>query len=247
MKTKCLFLLFMVFSMAFAQAPAQDVESMVQPLISSITGALGTIGLLPRFDVCGEGVEKCNLLGSPQVRAFFIILIMLWMVLNVVLEMRPLLSAIFSFGLSSLMFTHLPSLFSIDVMGLFGFVFSGLFIFIWMDYILRFLWGFSSTTKLLLNISVTMIGMIFMSVLSIFEMISFWLSNIVSGWGIIFFFIFMFAMRIVNAYVGLLSVGPLKQTKIEGARSEVLVDATKAARDRYDAEQAGIEQKVNKP
>jgi hypothetical protein len=200
MKSASLLFLFLIFSGVFAQS----VENFIEPVFSTVLETAGKIGLLPRFNVC-EGEERCQLLSYPEVKAFFIVLVMVWMIFNVIFRTRAFNSAIFSLVITSLMFNHLPSLFSVSVMGLFTFVFSGLFVFMWMNYLMKFLWGFSPTTKLLLSISVTMIGMMFIGVKSIFDLLSNWLTYVVSWVGIVIFFVFMFLMRLMSAYAGFVS------------------------------------------
>ena len=219
-KTFLVFSLFFLFSASYAQS---ILDFDLGEFIPMITENLEAFGLVPNLSAGCENPDNCNVFELPSTRAFFIILILFWMILNIALGLGNMPSVLGGFFVTSLLFKYLPAVFimsgggtEVMAMGLFKFVFSGLFIFIWLDYIMRYLFAFSKTTKLFLQASITLIAIFFLNSINVFDLISNWLTWMVSGVGFGLFIVFMLAMRIVSAYAGLLSIGAAKDVRKEG-------------------------------
>ena len=212
-KTFLVFSLIFLFSTSYAQS---ILDFDLSEFIPMITDNLKAFGLVPDLSEGCEDPDNCNVFELESTRAFFIILILFWMVLNIALGFGTMPSILSGFFVTSLIFRYLPAIFGMDVMGLFKFVFSGLFIFIWLEYIMRYLFAFSKTTKLFLQASITLIAIFFLNSINVFDLISGWLTYVISGVGFVIFIVFMLAMRIISAYAGLLSIGAAKNLRKEG-------------------------------
>ncbi len=211
---------FLIFSLLFlfSNSYAQTILDFdLGEFIPMITDNLKAFGLVPNLSEGCDDPDNCNVFELPSTRAFFIILILFWMILNIAVGLGNMPSVLFGFFITSLIFKYLPAVFGMDVMGLFKFVFSGLFIFIWLEYIMRYLFAFSKTTKLFLQSSITLIAIFFLNAINVFDLISNWLNVMISGVGFIIFIVFMLAMRIISAYTGLLSIGAAKDVRGEGS------------------------------
>ena len=221
-KTFLVFSLIFLFSNSYAQT-LLDFD--LGEFIPMITDNLKEFGLVPDLSVgCGT-TPDCEVFGLESTQAFFIIFILLWMVLNIAIGLGNIPSMLVGFFVSSLVFKYVPAVFNLGIetqqplmaMGLFKFVFSGLFIFIWLEYIMRYLFAFSKTTKLFLQSSITLIAIFFLDAINVFDLISNWLTHLVSKVGFVIFIVFMLAMRIISAYSGLLSIGASKALRKEGS------------------------------
>ncbi|MBR9689447.1 MAG: hypothetical protein GOV01_00935 [Candidatus Altiarchaeota archaeon] len=237
-----LILVILITSMLHLPALAQtasdeDIEIMgfnlneiVDPMIAGLKG----IGLVPDLKRTCEDPDNCNVVELDETKNFFIILIMLWLIFNIAIGLADMPSAIFAFFATSFAFNHFPSLFVTGVtmgaaaigdvpesIGLFKYVFSALFVFVWVDYIMKYFWAISRTTKLFLNASITLIALFFMDVTNLFTMIEGWLSIFVTGIGFILFIAFMFAMKFFNTFFNIMNVKASRNIR-EGGREKVL-------------------------
>ncbi len=185
-----IFLALLLFSSVYAQGSDGLVYSLGN-ITKEISGAMTEYGLVPDL----QGFE------SDQTRAYFIILVMLWLVLSVTLGLGDFLSALLAYLLSSLAFNNFASLFQPSVAsGLFEYVFSTLFIFVWTEYLFSFAWSFSKSTRLFLAASVSSIAVSTMSITNIFRVIGGWIEWIFTGVGLAVFIVFMIGMRLFVLY-----------------------------------------------
>jgi hypothetical protein len=206
---KSSFLVFVVVFFVLCSAHAQTIMGFnVTEIVSSITTGLKGVGLVPDLQS----------LGSPETKAFFIILILMWMVFNIAIGISDLPSAIFSFFLTSFLFNHIPSLFlSGTAEGLFEYVFSALFVFIWVDYLLHYMWAISRTTKLFMGAAITMIALLFLNFTNIFTLLEGWVTSVLSVFGFIMFIFFMAGMRVFNTYFSMMNLRSAKALRRAGA------------------------------
>gem|GEM_PF-6018222 len=214
-----------------------DLSSMVASLTDSLKG----VGLIPDLSascrvpdttcssdsdcsgdsVCASSVcykANCNPLSNDDTKAFFMILLLLFMVLSIVIGLANFPSAIVAFFATSLLFNHLPSLFVTSVAhGLFEYTFSALFIFIWTDYIMKYMWAISPTTRLFLEASVTMIALFFMKIEAVYSLIETLLKNFLGTAGFIIFFVFMLVMHFINTFITLTNTKAARELRKVGS------------------------------
>jgi hypothetical protein len=197
----------------FAQDAGLEIMGFdVLEIIGTISSGLKGIGLVPDLQS----------FGAPETKAFFVVLLLMWMVFSVAVGLGDLPSAILAFFLSSLAFNHVPSLFVLTTaQGVFEYVFSALFIFVWVDYLLRYMWGITATTKLLLDAAVTMVAVMFLNFTNIYAVISGWVQSMLSVVGFVMFMVFMLGMRIFNAYFSLMNVSEARGLRRAGGPAVV--------------------------
>ena len=216
---RSLIFLAIFLSLAMVSVEAQEILSVdISDFIEPLAENLHKFGIIPRLDS----------FTSESSRAFFIILILMWLVFSVAIGLGDLPSAVFSFFLSSWLYNNIPSLFvPSSAQGLFSYVFSALFIFIWVDYIFKYLWSVSRTTKLFLEASITMIAVMFMEFSNIYAMIADWIGIVLSVFGFIAFILFLTVMKVFNAYFSLMNIRAADDTRKAG--KEAAIEAEKKA------------------
>ena len=193
----------------------------VKEILGQITTGLKGVGLVPDL----QGFDDAS------TKAFFIILILMWMVFSIAIGLDDLPAAIFSFFITSVLFNKLPALFVTDTtIGLFIHAFSALFIFIWVDYILHYMWGISSTTKLFLDASITMVAVMFLNFTNVFTIIEGWITLMLSWVGFFMFILFMLGMRVFNTYFSLMNIKSAKDIRSEGRKK---ADQAKSDADKF--------------
>jgi len=237
-------LVLFVSALALCGAFAQAEESMMimgfdmQEIMGTITGGMAGVGLVPDFKGACESCEsvgpdceygvECNpsagaawgkgLWEWGPTRAFFIIFFLVWMVFSIAVGIGDLPSAILSFFSASFLFNALPPLFVPGVaQGMFEYAFSALFMFIWVDYLLRYMWAMTQTTKLLLDAAITMMAIMFMNITNIFETMELWISSVLSVWGLVLFFVFMIGMKFFNTFSSLMNIQCVREMRTAGA------------------------------
>lgn len=226
-------LLAVIILLSLVPAHAQEIMGFdVSEIFSSISTGLKGVGLVPDLD----GVD------SEQTKAFVIVIVLLWMVYNIAIGLPDLPSAILAFFTSSFLFNKVPSLFvssaaESTVMGLFEHTFSALFVFIWVDYILHYVWALSRTTKLFVNAAVTMMAVMFMNFTNIFVIMKGWIDIMLSTTGFILFLIFMMGMRIFNTYFSMMNIRSAR-TMRRGAGAGYTM-AKKAAQETVEQQKIG--------
>ena len=197
-------------------------------MISARAQSLAGVDIGEFIDPLFENLRKAKLLPSldsftsDSARAFFIVLILMWLIFSVAINFGDFPSAIFSFFITSLLYNSIPTLFSIDpVTGLFKYIFSALFIFVWTDYIMKYVWALSRPTKLFLETSITMIAVMFMEFGNVFEIIQGWIGLVISWIGFIAFLAFLTVMRIFNTYFSLMNIKAAKDVRKTGKEDVV--------------------------
>ncbi|MBR9680275.1 MAG: hypothetical protein GOU98_00430 [Candidatus Altiarchaeota archaeon] len=170
-------------------------------------------------------ISDCNPLSQDKTRAYFMILLLLFMAFSIVIGLSNMPSSIFSFFITSFLFNNIPSLFEVAAaQGLFEYVFSALFIFLWTDYILQYMWAISPMTRLFLEASVTLIALFFMSIGAVYERIAWMLEFFLGTVGFIMFMFFMLGMHFFNAFISLTNVKAARNLRKGGSVAVQNVD-----------------------
>ncbi len=202
--------LVIVLSMLYPVHAQTIMGFNVTEIASSISEGLKGVGLVPDL----QSFDR------PETKAYFIVFFLLWMVFSIAIGLPDIPSGILSFFAASFLFNRVPSLFvPVTAMGLFEYVFSALFIFVWVDYIMHYMWAISRTTKLFIDAAVTMMAVMFMNSTNIFAIMSGWVEGMISGVGFIIFMIFLMAMKVFNTYFSFMNLASARGLRRAGARA----------------------------
>ena len=204
---------FLAFVLCFmlVSAAAQDFLGFnASEIVGFVSSGLKNVGLIPDLQS----------FASESTKAFFIILILMWIVFNIAAGLPDIPSAVFAFFASSWLYNKVPLLFEMSTaQGLFQYLFSALFIFVWVDYILRYVWAVSRTTKLFLDASITMIAVMFLDFTNIFDLIQGWITTMLTGVGFVMFLFFLLGLRVFNTYFSLMNLKSSRDLRKVGRKA----------------------------
>ena len=214
LKLKTILVLFLAFSGVFAQTKKEgdfltEAPSFIAKPLDTIIKMLDQYHLLPDLDIEND---------PSGVKAFFMFGLMVWMVLDIYFQMSTIINIFVTFAITSFFFNVVNYMFAPEtVQQIFTLVFSALFIYVFTDFILKYVFGLTQKTKLLLKLSVTAIAVAGMSFTDVYRKIAGYVTG-ASTLGYIIFFAFLIVMRFFNMFFSMMRLSTAKDFRRGGAQ-----------------------------
>jgi len=210
----------LAFLLIFSIAYAQSSFGFAKDLLTQFSPVLKSIGVIPDFGICEGEVTSCD-----YFRGYLVVFLAFFMLLDVVVGINTYLSLLLSFAITGWLFNRVPEIFSVEASGiLFRYSFAVMLAYVLFEYLFSFFWGISKRTRDMLVLSTSLMAVFLFDISNLWKVVEGFITGMSTG-GFIGFLLFLFLMRIFNAYFSLMRTRAVMELRTKALSAKARQEA----------------------